>query len=144
MSHQESPGVSAPSGLQKHRGSCHCGKVRYEAECDLSKGTQCNCTVCTKLAQLGVIIEPEAFQLLQGEDEVSSYEWGQKVGKRFFCKHCGVYCYGTGHLEYLGGAYVSINLNTLDDVDPWALPRKHFDGRHDNWMAGMRDTPWPI
>ena len=43
--------------------------------------------------------------------------------RRYFCKHCGIHCFGRGHLEVLGGDYVSINLNTLDDVDLGARPR---------------------
>ncbi len=31
---------------------------------------------------------------------------------------CHVHCFGKGHLAVLGGDFVSINLNTLDDFDP--------------------------
>ncbi|HEX2657892.1 MAG TPA: hypothetical protein VHU40_06455, partial [Polyangia bacterium] len=38
-----------------HRGSCHCGAIRFEVTVDLSGGvTRCNCTVCTKLGTLGI------------------------------------------------------------------------------------------
>ena len=64
--------------------------------------------------------------------------------KRFFCRTCGVHCFGKGHLEQLGGDYVSVNLNCLDDADIGQAKVTYWDGRHDNWQAGMRDTPWPI
>jgi hypothetical protein len=32
----------------------------------------------------------------------------------------------------------------LDDIDLAHTQVGYFDGRHDNWMAGMRPTPWPI
>ena len=137
--------ASTESNVQSYRGSCHCGAVRFEAKLDLSQGaTRCNCTICTKLNALGGIVKPHAFALLAGEDSLSAYEWGHKVSKRFFCKHCGVYCFGRGYLDVLGGAFVSINYNTLDDIDPSELKVGYWDGRHDNWQAGMRDTPWPI
>jgi len=44
----------------------------------------------------------------------------------------------------VGGDYVSVNLNCLDDIDPSALAIVHWDGRHNNWQAGPRPTPWPI
>ena len=35
---------------------------------------------------------------------------------RFFCKTCGVHVYGTGDMPELGGAFVSINMQTLDSA----------------------------
>ena len=72
-----------------------------------------------------------------------SYAWAAKISTRYFCKTCGIYTHAKGHLEILGGDYVSVNLNCLDDFDVNAIEVAHWDGRHDNWMAGMRDTPWP-
>jgi len=126
-------------------GGCHCGAVRFEADIDLGQPvSRCNCSICTKIAQTTAIVKPSAFRLLAGEGEVGQYAWGSKNGTRMFCKHCGVHCYGPGHLEFLGGDYVSISVNALDDVDPNALKVIYFDGRHDNWMAGPRETAWPI
>ncbi len=133
------------TGAKTYTGGCHCGAVRFEADIDLSQpASRCNCSICTKIAQTGVIAKPSAFRLLAGKDDVSQYAWGGKTATRFFCKHCGVHCYGPGHLDVLGGDYVSINVNTLDGVDPNRLEVIYFDGRHDNWMAGPRPTPWPI
>ncbi len=84
------------------------------------------------------------FKLTRGEESLSTYEWGGRISRRHFCKRCGVYCFAKGHLEVLGGDFVSVNLNCLDDADPNALKVGHFDGRHDNWRAGMRERPWPI
>jgi hypothetical protein len=128
----------------KHTGGCHCGAVRYEAEIDLSKGSRCNCSICTKISALGNMVKPETFKVLAGAESLSSYEWGGKVSHRFFCKHCGIHCFGKGHLDVLGGDFVSINMNTLDDVDPRNVNVTYWDGRHNNWQAGSRDVPWPI
>lgn len=130
--------------IAKHTGGCHCGAVRYEVELDAATGTMCNCTICTKLAIVGATIKPAAFQLLSGADALSSYAWGHKVAERKFCKHCGVHCFGAGHLDVLGGDFVSINLNTLDDFDRSRIQLSYWDGRHDNWQAGQRPVPWPI
>jgi hypothetical protein len=133
------------SKTKKHQGGCHCGAVRFEVELEQgAAGTRCNCSICTKLSVLGAIAKPEAFKLLQGEEDLSEYVWGGKTGRRRFCKHCGVHCFAPGHLEQLGGDYVSVNLNTIDDLDPAQLSVIYWDGRHDNWQAGPRTTPWPI
>jgi len=131
--------------IQTHEGSCHCGAVRFQLEADLSKGaSRCNCSICVRVGQLGVIVKPEAFRLLAGEEALSFYEWGHKVSRRYFCRHCGIHCFGRGSLPELGGAFVSANLNCVEALDPAQLATVYWDGRHDNWQAGPRDRPWPI
>jgi hypothetical protein len=125
-------------------GGCHCGAVRFEVEADTKQAGRCNCSVCTKIAATGGIVKPAAFKLLTSEDGLGVYVWGAQISKRYFCKTCGVHLYGIGHLAELGGDFLSVNLNALDDIDPNLLPVTHWDGRHNNWMAGMRDQPWPI
>ena len=137
--------TSATPAPQTHTGGCHCGQVRFEVDLDLSTGgSMCNCSVCTKIAPTSGIVKPGAFTLLAGEDNLGIYEWGGKISKRFFCRTCGVHCFGRGYLAEVGGDYVSINFNCLDDVDPSELTITYWDGRHNNWEAGPRDTPWPI
>jgi hypothetical protein len=133
------------AGLKKYTGGCHCGVVRFEVEMDPNDGaSRCNCSICTKIAQTGKIVKPDAFRLVSGKESLSEYRWGGNIATRFFCKHCGIHCYGAGHLAEVGGDFVSVNLNTVDGVDPHALPVVHWDGRHDNWQGGPRPTPWPI
>jgi hypothetical protein len=137
--------IRTKSASKKHSGSCHCGAVRFEVDVDVTTGaSRCNCSMCTKLSPTGSIVTPSAFALLTGEDGLLQYEWASKMSKRFFCKHCCVYCFARGHLEQLGGDYVSVNLNCLDDIDLADVKVVHWDGRHDNWQAGPRATPWPI
>lgn len=143
MSHS-TPSPTA-NDLTTHTGSCHCGAVRFEI--DLEPGFQaarCNCSICMKIAQTGVILKPSAFRLLAGEESLGRYVWGMKVSTRHFCKRCGIHCFGSGHLAEIGGDFVSPNLNCLDDFDVSELTLAHWDGRHNNWDAGPRSTPWPL
>lgn len=130
--------------LALHHGSCHCGRVRFQAKLDARQGSRCNCSICTKLQALGAITKPSSFELLAGADALGTYEFGGKTMERHFCRYCGVHCYGRGHLAELGGDYVSVNLGCLDDADPRDTNVVYWDGRHDNWHAGPRPTPWPI
>jgi hypothetical protein len=136
--------TSPTSDLKLHTGGCHCGAVRFQVELDARQGGRCNCSICNKVSQLGGMVKPEAFQLLSGKDSITQYAMGQKISIRSFCKHCGIHCFGAGHLAELGGDFVSVNLNTLDDVDPLDVAVVYWDGRHDNWQAGPRDRPWRI
>jgi len=137
--------TSTTPAPRKHTGGCHCGAVRFEVDLDLGAGgSMCNCSVCTKIAAVGAIVKPTAFTLVSGDDSLSTYEWGGKISRRKFCKCCGIHCFAFGHLDVLGGDYVSINLNCLDDFDRGTLVIGHWDGRHNNWQGGMRETPWPV
>ena len=144
MSNPNSNETALSPGPKLHTGGCHCGAVRFQVEIDASQGSRCNCSICNKISQLGAIVKPDAFKLLAGEDSITKYAWGHEVSRRSFCKHCGVHCFGAGHLPELGGDFMSINLNTLDDVDPIDVKVIYWDGRHDNWHAGPRDQPWRI
>lgn len=127
-----------------YRGSCHCGKVKFEADLDLSKGTgKCNCSYCWKVRNWSMIIKPAQFRAISGEDERTYYSFGTHQGKHAFCKHCGVRTYTTGSLEQLGGEYVSIAMSSLDDLDPAELaeaPVQFMDGRDNNWWNAPKET----
>src|SRR6185436_4981647 len=130
--------------MGKHIGHCHCGAVRFEVELDPSKASRCNCSICIRVAQTSIIVKPSAFKVLEGESSLTSYAWGAKISKRFFCKTCGIHCWGAGHLAEIGGDFVSVNVSCIDDIDVGLLPIDHWDGRHDGWEKGPRSTPWPI
>jgi len=126
----------------KHSGSCHCGDVQFEAIIDASAGSQCNCTICQKIGATGASVKPAAFTLLTDPSKVGEYAPGP-VGVRHFCKRCGIHVCGSGDLPELGGPFVSVYLNVLDDVDLSAVKTGHWDGRHNKWQAGLRDSRWP-
>ena len=137
--------IPSATTTTRHPGSCHCGAVRFQVElAHPLKGSRCNCSICTKTAIVTAIARPSALAVTAGEEALAFYEWGGKTGRRYFCKHCGIQCFGRGHLPELGGDYVSINLNAVDDIDVAKVPLVHWDGRHDNWYAGSRPTPWPV
>lgn len=129
---------------QTFTGSCHCGAVRYEADIDLSAGTgRCNCSICSKLRRWGMTIQPADFRLLSGAEALSDYQFGGKVAHHRFCRHCGVHAFGDGYVEEIGGAYVSINLACLDDVDAATLiaaPLRYYDGRNNDWFSTPTET----
>ena len=129
--------------IETHQGHCHCGLLRFEVDLDVSQGaTRCNCSVCVRVGATTSQVKPEAFRLLCDEAQLSEY--ANAIGARYFCPTCGVHAYGRGDLPELGGKFVSVNWSCFDDIDLGAVKIGYWDGRHNNWQAGLRSTPWPI
>jgi hypothetical protein len=127
-----------------YQGSCHCGRVKFEATIDLAEGTsKCNCTNCWKKRFWGVRAKPEAFRSLGGEQELSGYKPEAAVNGGF-CKHCGVIPYGfVDKSEWNPAAYVQVNVAALDNLDPaelLAAPVMYCDGRNNNWWNPPAET----
>lgn len=130
---------------KRYKGSCHCGKVKYEVDIDLSTGTgRCNCTYCAKVRNWSVGVKPGAFTLLSGEDNLGDYNFRtDSTNHHHFCKTCGVRVFGRGYVKEIGGDYVSIPVTTLDGVEPRELieaPLRYMDGLHDNWFSTPVET----
>ena len=127
---------------KKHRGSCYCGTVKYEADLDLSAGTyRCNCTYCTKTRNWVAPTAEPNHRITDGADRVSTFHG--HLGNHFeFCTACGTRLWTRGeHPEY--GRFVNVFVPTLDDVAPDDLakvPVIWIDGLNDNFEATPQKT----
>lgn len=122
--------------MKTYHGSCHCGRVRYEADIDFDAGTgRCNCSICSKQRAWSIGIKPEQFRLIEAGEQ-GDYQFGTMSGHHRFCKHCGIRTFGDGYVEQIGGAFVSINIASLDDITPEelaALTVNYANGRDNAW-----------
>ncbi len=120
--------------LETYDGSCHCGRVRFRVQADLSTLLECNCSVCTKKGILHLIVPPEQFELLQGEEDLATYQFNTNTAKHTFCRACGMHPF---YVPRSDPDKISVNARCLDGVDPATLRPSHFfDGR--NWEEAQR------
>ncbi len=114
--------------MQKYQGSCHCGAVKYEVEGDFKEGMSCNCSHCKRKGFLLAFVPGSQFNLLQGEENLTTYQFNKKHIDHVFCKTCGVQSFGRGH-DKEGNLMIAINLNCLEDFDTDTLTINKVGGK---------------
>ena len=112
--------------MQTYRGSCHCGAVQFEIKADLSKTTRCNCSTCRKKNAVMTRVQPEDFRLIEGQDNLTLYQWNTGTAKHYFCKTCGIYPF---HRPRAAPDCYAANVACLEGVDLESLDPGMFDGQ---------------
>lgn len=119
---------------QTINGSCHCGKVRFSCELDLSATTfRCNCSMCSRARYWLSVVPAAEFRLLEGEGELADYRFGPGSIHHRFCRTCGIKTFGQGEHPAFGGRFFGVNVGCLDLTPEVlaALPVAFSDGLHD-------------
>jgi heme-degrading monooxygenase HmoA len=122
--------VTPPAGPVKpseHEGGCHCGRVRFRVRGDLSHVTECNCSICVKKGYLHVIVPRDQFELLSGEDALTTYRFNTGVAAHRFCEDCGVQSF---YVPRSDPDKIDVNARCLDGIDSSKLKVAPFDGSH--------------
>ena len=110
----------------KYAGSCHCGSIKFEIDSDLEKIVQCNCSICIKRNAKMIMIPKENFELLEGSENLSLYQFNTEIAKHFFCKKCGIY---THHNRKSDPNGMGVNLGCVEGLDPMVFDVIQFDGK---------------
>ncbi len=121
--------------MKTYGGSCHCGAVRFEIDTDLTRATQCNCSICTRKGALHHRVPPERFRLLRGHDALSLYQFGSGAARHWFCRHCGIHPYCNPRAA---PDMYTINIRCLDCFaeEGRNVEVAQFDGR--NWEQAVK------
>jgi hypothetical protein len=112
----------------KVHGSCHCGKVAFEAEGDFGSAMACNCSMCGRKGSLLAFVPRSSFKLLTPESETRGYLFNKHVIDHRFCTTCGIHPFAFG-VDPKGNAMAAINVRCLEDFDLDAVKVTRYDGR---------------
>ena len=115
--------------MQKtYKGSCHCGKIAFEVEGELTGAMACNCSICQRKGSLLWFVPRTQLRLLTPQSDMSTYTFNKHVIKHHFCPTCGMHPFGEG-TDPKGNAMAAVNIRCLEDIDLAAVPVQQFDGR---------------
>lgn len=127
---------------EKAKGSCLCGKARYQISGNMGIFQYCHCSRCRKVTgsahASNLFGAPDDFQWLAGEDEVGRYDSEDtKYFANCFCKNCG----STLPWMSKSGQVVVVPAGTLDE-DPGIRPHQNiFCASSASWYLGAESPP---
>ncbi len=104
-----------------YQGSCHCGKVAFEVEGELTGAMACNCSICSRKGSLLWFVPRDRMRLLTPESALSTYTFNKHVIQHRFCPTCGMHPFGEG-VDPQGNKMAAINIRCLEDIDLAAVP----------------------
>jgi len=111
-----------------HRGGCHCGRVRFEVEAPrVVEASECNCSICAKLAYLHLIVPKERFRLLSDPSGLTTYRFHTGTARHLFCSQCGIKSFYVPRSHPEG---YSVNVRCLDPGSLDEVRVTPFDGAH--------------
>ena len=110
----------------KYKGSCHCGKISFEAEGEIKEVMSCNCSMCQRKGSLLWALPRDTVRL--SADAASTYTFNKHVIKHRFCPTCGIHTHAEG-VGRDGKPMTVINARCIEDIDLASIPVKQFDGR---------------
>ena len=101
-----------------HLASCHCGAVQFRVQ--LSDGFEtirrCTCSFCRMRGAITATALEGGIEFLQGEDDLSLYQFNTQTAQHYFCKTCGIY---THHRRRSNPNEFGINVACLAGVSPF-------------------------
>ncbi len=115
-----------------YRGSCHCGRVRFEVDLDLDHVRSCDCSICRRRGALIHRVEADQLRMLTPLADLTLYQWHTRTAEDYFCPTCGILPFRrprhrtvkeiTGGVADFSGW--GINVRCLEGVDIEAIPVK--------------------
>jgi hypothetical protein len=93
----------------------------------------CNCSMCSKLGYLHLMVPKTDFRILSGADKLTTYRFNTGTAKHTFCSICGIKPFYVPRSHPDGW---SVNFRCLDADDFSSVMTTEFDGRHWEENAG--------
>jgi len=110
-----------------HKGSCHCGQIRFEVEGDFESVVECNCSHCQRKGYLLWFTPRASLRFEAADGALSTYTFNKHAIQHHFCANCGCAPFGFGASG--GHEMAAVNVRCLEDVELASIQRQFVDGR---------------
>jgi hypothetical protein len=111
-----------------HKGSCHCGRIAFEVEGEITGAVACNCSICSRKGALLWAVPHDRLRLLASDEGIGRYLFGRHTIQHRFCPTCGIHPYAED-VDTPGERTAYINIRCLEGLDLASVPIVEFDGR---------------
>lgn len=100
------------------RAACHCGQVLFDVELTdgFNTARRCSCSFCRMRGAVAVTAALGGIKFVQGQDQLTSYQFNTKTAEHFFCSHCGIY---THHQRRSNPNEYGVNAACFENVSPF-------------------------
>jgi len=104
--------------LAETQGACHCGAVRFHVRLTngLHTARRCTCSYCRMRGAVAVSANIADFEITQGADALTLYQFNTRTAKHYFCSRCGIY---THHQRRSNPSEYGVNVACLDGLNPF-------------------------
>ena len=112
--------------MPTYEGSCHCGAVKFEIDAEFERFMRCDCSICRRKAALIGKVHESKLHILEGEENLTLYEWNSRAAKHYFCKTCGIHPFN--RMRSAPDHY-GVNMNCFDEDVIAGIPVVPVDGK---------------
>jgi hypothetical protein len=126
--------------LNALEGSCHCGRVRFRVEAQITELTTCDCSLCVKKNAVMAKVPEAALSVLSGDTDLGVYQWNTGRAKHHFCRTCGIYVF---HRKRAAPDHFGVNVFCLDGFDPTSVPVRATEGANMTVVDANARAEWP-
>jgi len=111
-----------------YEGSCHCGKIEFEAEGEFTSALDCNCSLCRRRGGLLAFVPRDKFTLKTPRENLSTYRFNTHTIQHHFCGTCGIAPFAEAKMPD-GVEMACINVRCIPAVDLASLEIEPWDGQ---------------
>lgn len=125
-----------------HKGSCHCGDIKFEVSLEDPRHVLCHCRTCQLLGggpySLNAIVPIDKIRITNGQPRVYSYTGAS--GKQVLCYHCGNCTSHIYHVQMMAPENAIVRTGLLDNAGKLGVGGEIFSEGALGWVKDLKSA----